>query len=54
MQAPATPQAAAPQSRQEMRKLQRACAQEWSRRKMAGQATGMTWIEFFEICSKQR
>lgn len=62
-QAPVEPQAASPspapahqppQSRQEMRALQRACAQDWSRRKMAGQTDRMTWIEFFEICSKQR
>jgi hypothetical protein len=40
-------------SRQEWRRQQRACAQEWSRRKMAGQTTGLLWVDFFEICRKQ-
>lgn len=42
------------QSRQEWRALHRACAQEWSQRKMAGRTTGLIWIEFFEHCSNQR
>jgi hypothetical protein len=40
-------------SRQQLRMLQRACAQEWSRRKMAGQTRGLIWVEFFETCRKQ-
>ena len=46
-----TPSAAP--SRQQLRMLQRACAQEWSRRKMAGQTRGLIWVEFFETCRKQ-
>ena len=42
----------APQSRQEWRSLQRACAQEWSRRKMAGRTTGLIWVDFFEMCRR--
>ena len=40
-------------SRRDLRTQQRACAQEWSRRKMAGQAKGQIWIEFFDTCRKQ-
>ena len=40
-------------TRQELRAQHRACAQEWSRRKMAGQTKGQIWIEFCDICRKQ-
>jgi len=49
-----TPAPSVPLSRQEWRTLQRACAQEWSRRKMAGQTRGLLWVEFSEICHDSR